>query len=62
MKYSEAVSKQNAVLQCICLIFAHFTCIVLQQRKFFCYYSKFQDENLYAIYSWIVAEENIDQG
>jgi hypothetical protein len=60
INYSEIVNKYNEIWECIYLILAHLTCIVLQSRKFHCVYPKLQDKNSYEIYSLVVTEENKD--
>jgi len=54
MNYCKDEFKQNEILQCLCLIVAHLTCIVLQPHKFHCHSSKLQDENLREISSLVV--------
>ena len=53
MNCSYSVFKYNKILQWIYLIVKHFTCIVLQQRKFHCHYSNLQGENLGEICSLV---------
>jgi len=49
--------KYNEILQCLCLIFAHLECVVLQPRKFHCHYSELQDENLCEVNSLVVTRK-----